>query len=232
MDVSERDRQHYFDRSLWSKLGELKLPGLCIPEEYGGKGYDPLTTVLAFEALGEGCEDGGLCFAISAHLFACCIPILFHGSEEQKNAYLPKLSNGTWIAGNAMTESNSGSDAYNLSTSATKSGGHYVLNGKKTFVSNGPVADVVVTYASTNAEKGFFGGITSFFLERGRDGFEMSKAIEKMGTRTCLTGEATFSNLKVNESALLGKEGGGGMIFNQSMEWERICLGAVHLGTM
>lgn len=86
-DIVTRDKNQFFDRSLWSKLGEIKLPGLCIPEEFGGRGLDPLTTVLALEAFGEGCEDGGLCFAVSAHMLACCVPIWLYGSNDQKQAF-------------------------------------------------------------------------------------------------------------------------------------------------
>lgn len=231
-NVQARDQNQFFDRSLWNKLGEIKLPGLCIPKEYGGRGFDPLTSVLALEAFGEGCEDGGLCFAVSAHLLACCVPIWLHGSEEQKSSILPKLCNGTWIAGNAMTEPHSGSDTYDLKTMAGKSGGQYILNGHKSYVSNGPVADVLVTYASTNAGKGFFGGISAFALNTKETGAQLSKSIDKMGVRTCQMGEVSFNDLKIPGDSILGQEGGGGIIFNQSMEWERICLGAIHLGTM
>lgn len=231
-DIAHRELTQTFDRNLWRKMGELNIPGLCIPTNYGGRGYDSLTTVLALEALGEGCEDGGLCFALGAHLFACLIPILNHGSEEQKTKYLPLLCDGTLIAGNAMTERDSGSDAYNLKTAARKEGKNFFLSGKKSFVSNGPVADILITYASTNADKGFFGGISAFMLDKTRDTFKMSPITEKMGVRTCQAGEVTFDNTQVTNDALLGKTGGGGMIFNQSMEWERICLGAIHLGAM
>lgn len=231
-DVAFRDRQQLFDRSLWAKLGDLKMQGLCIPEEYGGKGYDPLTTVLALEALGEGCEDGGLCFALGAHLFACCVPIWLYGSQEQKKKYLPKLCDGTWIAGNAMTEPSSGSDAYELNTTASMVEDAFELHGCKTYISNGPVADFLVTYACTDVQKGFFGGITAFLLDLSQYDVELTAAIDKMGVRTCQMGEAKFDKLKVNKDAVIGKPGAGGMIFNRSMEWERTCLGAIHLGAM
>lgn len=230
--IGQRNKEQFFDRQLWGKLGELKLPGLCIPEVYGGRGLDPLTTVLALEALGEGCEDGGLCFGISAHLLACCVPIWLHGSEEQKNTLLPRLCDGTWIAANAMTESQSGSDSFNLLTTATEKGDHFILDGHKNYISNGPVADILITYASTDSAKGFFGGISAFILDVKAYEVGLSGPIEKMGIRSCQMGEATFNNLKVPGNAVLGKIGGGGMIFNQSMEWERICLGAIHLGAM
>lgn len=231
-NIQERDKHQIFDRTLWNKLGALKIQGLCIPETYGGKGYDPLTTVLALEALGEGCEDGGMSFAIAAHLLACCVPIWKYGTEEQKKTYLPKLSNGTWIAANAMTEEQSGSDAYNLTTTAVKSGNNYILKGRKSFVSNGPVADVLVTYASTNKDKGFFGGISAFLLQKDKDIFHASSAVDKTGIRTCLSATVDFENLEVSKNSLIGQEGGGGPIFHRSMEWERICLGAIHLGAM
>lgn len=231
-NLVERENHQIFDRTLWEKAGQQRLQGLCIPEKYGGRGLDALTTVIALEAFGEGCEDGGLCFAIAAHLLACCVPIWKHGSEAQKTYYLPKLSNGHWVAANAMTERHSGSDAFDLKTTATYQKPNYLLDGCKTYVSNGPVADVIVTYASTNQSKGFYGGITSFLLDKEQHDFKASTSIDKMGVRTCQMGTITFDKLLISETAVLGREGGGGIIFNQSMDWERICLGAIHIGAM
>jgi len=236
-DLVERDKNQIFERSLWKLTGEQKLMGLCIPEQYGGKGYDPLTTVIALEAFAQGCEDGGLCFAIAAHLFASAVPIWAFGSEEQRQSYLPKLCDGSWIAANAMTESSSGSDAFDLATAATLKSSvveanQFELNGHKTYVTNGPNADVLLTYASTNKDKGFFGGISCFILNKTDHAFKVSTALDKVGVRTCHMSEVFYDRLTVNESALLGKVGAGGPIFNHSMEWERICLGAIHLGVM
>ena len=236
-DLVERDKNQQFDRDLWRIAGRHKLMGLCIPKQFGGRGLDPLTTVIALEAFGEGCEDGGLCFAIAAHLFAVVVPIWIFGSDQQHQRYLPNLCDGTWLAANAMTESTSGSDAFNLDTSAEATDGNgetsqFKLNGRKSYVSNAPNADVLLTYASTDRSKGFFGGLSSFILNRAEHNYKVSEPIDKMGVRTCQMGEVSFENLIVNHSELLGKVGGGGPIFNHSMEWERACLGAVHLGVM
>ena len=109
--VQERDQQHQFSRSLWEKCGDMGLQGLPVPTEYGGSGFDALTTAIALEALGYGCQDSGLNFSICAHLLACVIPVWKHGSEDQKREFLPRLCDGSLIAVNAMTETETGSDS-------------------------------------------------------------------------------------------------------------------------
>jgi alkylation response protein AidB-like acyl-CoA dehydrogenase len=219
-------------RTKWMTAGTLKIQGLCIPSEYGGRGLNAISTVLALEALGYGCEDNGFNFSVAAHLLACLMPIYLFGSEKQKQEFLPNLCNGKLIAANAMTEPSSGSDVYNLKTRALKEENVFRLNGFKNYVSNGPIADVLITYALTNPGKGFFGGISAFLINKKIHDYNVSAPVEKMGLVSCLMGEVHFEDLFVESSTLLGKEGGGAMIFNKSMEWERICLGALHLGTM
>src|SRR5712692_9177966 len=145
--VAERDRQQQFPRDLWLKCGEMGLQGLAIPEEYGGGGLDPLSTAIALEALGYGCHDSGLVFSICAHLLSCVVPVCKFGSEEQNHRYLPGLCNGTLIAVNAMSEPGSGSDAFSMSTKALPDGKGFRLNGRRTFASNGPVADLALVFA-------------------------------------------------------------------------------------
>src|SRR5688572_2129343 len=229
--AAERDRTESFPHDLWHKCGALRLQGLFVPEEYGGRGLDPLSATVALEALGYGCDDGGLSFAICAHLLACVVPIWKHGTEEQKRRYLPKLCDGTLIAGNAMTEANSGSDAFALTTRAEPEGDGFRINGSKNMVSNGPVADVFVTYAATDPGKGYHGGVTAFVLPRDTPGVRAGQSFEKMGLRSCPLGEVVFDNVYVPADAALGRAGTGGSIFAQSMEWERICLVAIHVGT-
>ncbi len=183
-------------------------------------------------SFGYGCEDGGLTFAICAHLPACVVPIWKHGSEEQKQRLLPELTSGRMIAVNAMTEPESGSDAFAIKTRAVRDGDHFVINGVKTFSSNGPVANIAVLYARTDPDKGYLGGVTAFLVEEGTPGFSKGQVFQKMSLRTCPIGELVFDNVRLPESAVLGTVGGGGPIFNQSMEWERTCLVAAHLGTM
>ncbi len=228
----ERDEAHTFPKEQWLKCGEMGLQGLPVPEAYGGAGVDALTTAIALEALGYGCEDGGLVFAVCAHLLACVVPIWKHGSEEQKRRYLPELTSGRMIAVNAMTEPESGSDAFGMKTRAVRDGDDFVVNGVKTFSSNGPVANIGVLYARTDPDKGYLGGVTAFLVEEGTPGFSRGQVFKKMGLRTCPIGELVFDNVRLPASAVLGTVGGGGPIFNQSMEWERTCLVAAHLGTM
>ncbi len=231
-NVVERDREQEFDRSLWEKCGEMGLQGLPVPEEYGGIGADPLTTALVLEAFGYGCRDGGLIFGICAHILACVVPIVKNGTDEQKRRFLPGLSDGSLIAVNGITEPGSGSDAFAMQTHAVAKNGGFVLNGTKTFSSNGPVADLGVIYAVTDPGKGYHGGITAFIVERDTPGFTAGQKFEKMGLRTCPIGELVLENVFVPEENIIGGLGAGGPIFAQSMDWERACLVASHVGTM
>ncbi len=231
-DVVERDAAKEFRRDLWLMCGEMGLQGLTVPEEYGGSNLDALTTTIALEALGYACEDSGLVFAICAHLLACVTPIWKHGTPEQKARYLPDLCSGKRIAVNAMTEPESGSDAFNMRTRARRDGDDFIINGVKIFSSNGPIADVAVVYASTDDTKGYMGGVTGFIVDKGTPGFKSGQAFDKSALRTCPIGELVFEDVRVPASAMIGKMGSGGPIFNQSMEWERTCLVAAHLGKM
>ncbi len=231
-NVIERDREQAFPKELWKKCGEMGLQGLPVPEEYGGNGFDPLTTAIALEALGYGCHDSGLVFSICAHLLACVIPIWKFGTEEQKQQYLPALSRGDLIAVNAMTEPGTGSDAFALRTRAEPDGEGYRINGSKTFGSNAPVADVALTFAMTDPEKGYHGGVTAFLVDTTTPGFRASPKFEKMGLRTSPIGEMSFEDVYVPADKILGGIGAGANIFTHSMDWERICLFATHVGTM
>jgi len=148
----ERDKDAIFNREGWNKCAAMGVQGMPMPQEYDGSGFDQLTTVGGLESLGYGCKDNGLLFSINAHMWTAQIPLLAFGNDDQKQRYLPKLINGEWIGGNAMTEPGSGSDAYSLRTSAEKKGDKYILNGSKTFVTNGPIADVVVVFADSMRE--------------------------------------------------------------------------------
>ncbi len=231
-DIIERDRAQEFPKDLWLKCGEMGLQGLPVPEEYGGAGLDGLSTAIALDALGYGCQDGGLSFSICAHLLACVIPIINHGTEEQKQKYLPLLSSGKLIAVNAMSEPGSGSDAYNMKTRAIKDGNGYRINGTKIWSTNGPVADLAILYAVTDPEKGYYGGTSVFLVEKETEGFSPGQKFEKMGLRTSPIGEIVLEDMWLPEEALLGGEGAGTSIFTQSMEWERVVIGAKHCGTM
>ena len=228
----ERDRAHGFDRALWRACGEMGLLGLPVPERYGGSGLDALSSAIALEAFGYGCHDGGLVFSVCAHLLSCVVPIMKFGSDAQKEKYLPGLCNGALIGVHAMTEPDSGSDAFALRTKAERDGDGYRISGTKTFISNGPVADVVIVFAMTDPAKGYHGGVTGFLVERDTPGFTAGKPFEKMGLRTSPIGELVFDRMYAPPESILGGVGAGSNIFNASMDWERICLFASHVGAM
>ncbi|MGH9369262.1 MAG: acyl-CoA dehydrogenase family protein, partial [Thermoanaerobaculia bacterium] len=215
----------------WKRCADLGLLGLPVSREYGGMGLDCLTTARALEALGNGCPDGGLGLTLGAHLLACSMPIELHGTAEQKQTYLPKLCSGEWIGANAITESEAGSDAFALKTRALKDGNDYVLGGEKTFVTNAPVADLFVVYASTRPEWGFL-GISAFLVERDTPGLLVGQPFEKCGLATSPMSSLYLDDCRVPDSHRLGAEGMGGSIFQASIGWERSCLFAFWLGTM
>jgi alkylation response protein AidB-like acyl-CoA dehydrogenase len=230
--VVERDREQRFSRELWRKCGEIGLQGLPVPEEYGGSGLDALSSAIALEAFGYGCHDGGLVFSLCAHLLSCVVPLWQYGNEEQKQRYLPGLCNGTLIGVHAMTEPGSGSDAFGLRTKAEPDDTGFRINGTKTFISNAPIADLVIVFAMTDSNKGYYGGVTAFLVENGTPGFVVSQKFEKMGLRTSPIGELVFEDVHVPAEAVLGGVGAGSTLFTRAMDWERICLFAGHIGTM
>lgn len=231
-NASERDQQQSFPRDLWMKCGEMGIQGLPVPEEYGGSGLDALSCAIALEALGYGCVDGGLVFSLCAHLLSCAVPIWRFGTREQKCGYLPLLCKGSMIGVHAMTEAGSGSDAFSLLTKATAVDGGFRIQGTKMFISNAPVADLVIVFAVTDPERGYYGGVTAFLVERGAPGFRCGQKFDKIGLRSAPLGELVFDDVFVPADAVLGTVGGGSTIFTHSMDWERICLFASHVGSM
>jgi alkylation response protein AidB-like acyl-CoA dehydrogenase len=227
----ERERSGTFSHENWRKCAKFGLHGLAIPEKYGGSDADILTTMLMMEGLGYSCADNGLIFAINAQMWSVQHPILTFGTEFQKEQYLPGLVCGEIIGAHGMTEPDSGSDAYSLRTRAERVDGGYVLNGTKMFVTNGPIADMAVVFATLDPQKGRW-GITTFIVEKGTPGFTMSKNMEKMGLRTSPLGELIFQDCFVSEENRLGAEGAGASVFNSSMEWERSCILASQVGAM
>lgn len=230
--IPERDREQAFPRALWLRCAELGLQGLPAPERFGGSDADPLTCAVALEALGYGCRDGGLVFSLAAHMLACVVPIVQHGSDAQRERYLPGLCDGSMIGAHAITEPGSGSDTFAMSTRAQRAEGGWRLNGTKTFISNGPVADVALVFAVTDADKGFHGGVTAFLVDKGLPGFRPGQAFEKMGLRTSPVGELVFDDAWVSDEAIVGTVGSGSSVFTTAMEWERTLLVAAHVGTI
>jgi alkylation response protein AidB-like acyl-CoA dehydrogenase len=227
----EQDRDEGFNWEGWKKCAAMGLHGLPIPQEYGGQGADILTTACALEALGYGCRDNGLIFSINAHMWSAEIPFLKFGTEVQKRRYLPKLVSGQWVGVHAMTEPMSGSDAFSLKSRAEREGDRYVINGSKTFITNAQIADVLIVFANLDPAKGA-SGITGFIVEKGTPGLTVSKKLHKMGLRTSPMAELALVDCEVPAENVLGKEGAGTAIFTASMEWERVCILASHLGAM
>jgi L-prolyl-PCP dehydrogenase len=215
----------------WRRSADFGLVGLSLPIEFGGGGFGALTTAHVVEAFGRHCSNGGLLFSASAHLFACAMPIFEYGDAALKQSLLPKLASGEFVGANAITESEAGSDVAALRTTAVRDGDDYVLNGVKSYVTNGPQADVILTYAATHAHRGFF-GLSAFVVEKDTPGFVAGKAFAKIGLHDAPTGQVYFENCRVPASRRLGEEGQGMAIFQASMAWERGCLFAAYLGAM
>lgn len=219
--AQERDEKAEFGWDVWKKMGEFDLLGLPFPEEYGGSGAGVLDTALAMEAFMYGGGDAGMNLSWGAHMIIGGVPIWQLGTEEQKNKYLPKLSSGEWISGLGLTEPNAGSDAGNVQTTAVKKGNSYILNGTKTFITNGPIGHQFIVLASTDKSKGH-AGISGFIVDADCPGFTIGKEMEKMGNRSSPTSELIFEDCEVPEENLLGSENEAFMqVALSTLEWER-----------
>jgi alkylation response protein AidB-like acyl-CoA dehydrogenase len=230
-DLIARDRDATFSRDAWTRCAEFGIQGLPFDEAHNGSGMDPLTAVLAMEALGYACRDGGLLFGLNAQMWSVQMPLHRYGTTEQKERYLARLNSGEIIGAHGMSEPDSGSDAFAMRTVAEKRGDSYVLNGAKTFVSNAPVADMFLVFASIDRSKGVL-GVTGFLVDKDTPGFRVGKKIDKMGLRTSPMAELIFEDCEIPESQRLGREGRGATVFNDSMEWERACIMSPCLGAM
>ena len=220
-----------FDPELWKELGHFGALGLTVSSDWGGLGLSALDAALVLERLAYASTDLGILFAASAHMFACAMPILRFGSTAQKEHWLPKIARGEFVAANAISEAEAGSDAFALKARAERVGDAYVLNGLKTYVSNGPTADVFVVYACTQPEDGYL-GISAFLVARGTRGITVGTPFEKTGLHGAETASVSFQDCRVPKDTLLGREGNGGSIFRDSMLWERACLFAIYVGAM
>lgn len=230
-NMIERDAEQAFSHDGWKKCAAFGVQGMPAPKQYGGSGSDPITTIAVMEGLGYGGSDQGLLFSINAHMWTCSIPLLEYGSANQKEKYLPGLCDGSLIGANGASEPNAGSDIFSMQTRVTKDGDDYVLNGRKAFVTNAPIADLFAVYGTLDPQLGA-AGICGFIIERKTPGLSIGERKDKMGLRTALMAEIAFENCRVPATALLGREGRGVEVFNCSMAWERACILATCLGTM
>lgn len=227
----ERDHAATFAVAEWKACGEQGLLGLPVPREYGGLGQGCLTTARIMEALGEFTSDKGLLFSAAAHMFACIVPIWRYAAEDGRKRWLPKLCAGEWIGANAATEADAGSDIFAMRTLATRRGDQYVLCGEKSFVSNGPVADVFVVYAVTDKSLGAL-GLSAFIVPRTTPGLKVGRRLSTIGLRTSPISTLALDDCAVPSCHLLGEEGSGKAVFETSMTWERLCLFGIWLGFM
>jgi alkylation response protein AidB-like acyl-CoA dehydrogenase len=230
-DVIAADEASTFNRDAWRRCAEFGVLGMPVPEEHGGLGLGLTSLLAVMEGLGYGTRDQGLLFSLNAHLWTNSIPILLYGTDAQKAAYLPKLCDGTLVGANAASEPEAGSDIFSMRTRALRDGDSYVLNGTKMFVTNAPVADLFVAYATIDPGLGAM-GITAFIIERNTPGLTITRELHKMGLRTSPMAEVVFEDCRVPLTSRLGREGRGVEVFECSMEWERGCILASCLGVM
>jgi alkylation response protein AidB-like acyl-CoA dehydrogenase len=227
--AEEADWKGEFSWEAWRRMGAFGLLGLTYPEEFGGSGADVVTACLAGEAVAQGGAEGGLCLAWGAHTYLCGDTILKHGTEEQKRKYVPKIASGEWVGAMGLTEPGAGSDAVSIRTTAVRKGDSYVLNGTKMFITNGPIADVMVILAVTDKEKKG-AGISALVVEKNAPGFSVGRALKKMGVKASTTGELVFEDCLVPAQNILRREGDGFLIALGTVEWDRSTLLAPALG--
>lgn len=218
-------------RNLWATAGALGLTGLCLPTELGGGGLGALDTALCLEAFCDGGGDAGFAFGMAAHLLACGIVVDEHAQSAVRAELIPGLAAGTTIAANAITEHGAGSDISRISTTATASREDFVLNGTKSWVSNAPLADVVICYASTSPGAGYL-GISAFAVPSDLPGVHVGEPLTKLGLDGCAAAPVDFVDCHVPRRYLLGTQNKGSSVFARSMTWERACLPALYLGVM
>ena len=230
-DLVKREDAGEFPREAWQACARFGVQGLPVPAGLGGAGADVVTTALVMEALGYGCRDNGLLFSLNAQMWSIELPLVAFGTPAQQRAYLPGMVSGEVIGAHAMTEPGSGSDALHMSTRAERRGEHYLLKGTKQYITNAPVADVLLVYAADPGRPGL-PGLSAFLVDAGTPGLVVSGSFEKMGLRTSPMGEVTLQDCLVPAGSRLGPEGAGMAIFNSSMEWERSCLFASVAGAM
>jgi alkylation response protein AidB-like acyl-CoA dehydrogenase len=226
-----RDESGTFSRDSWKLLCAADLFRLPFPQEVGGLEQDLLTTMYVLEGLGESCRDAGLNFSASTHLVSVGVPLRRFGSARLQQRYLPGVCSGDTIGAHAITEPEGGSDIMRMRTTAIADGEDFVLNGSKAFVSNGPIADLIVVYARTG-ELSSPSGLTAFLVERDTPGLAIGAPIAKMGLRTSPLCELFLDDVRVPRRNVIGSPGAGFLIFDHVMKWEILCSFIINVGEM
>ena len=227
--AEEIDRSNEFPRDLWPILGAQGLLGITVPEVHGGAALGYLAHVIAMEEISRASASVGLSYG--AHSNLCINQIVLNGTEAQQATYLPRLVSGEHVGALAMSEPLAGSDVVSMQMRAERRGDHYLLNGNKMWITNGPDADVLVVYAKTDlaaCER----GISAFIVEKAMPGFSTAQKLDKLGMRGSSTCELVFRDCKVPVGNLLGRENGGVRVLMRGLDYERIVLAAGPLGIM
>ncbi|MBC7201279.1 MAG: isovaleryl-CoA dehydrogenase [Pseudomonas balearica] len=227
--AAEIDATNTFPMDMWKKFGEMGLLGVTVPEEYGGAGLGYLAHVVAMEEISRASASVALSYG--AHSNLCVNQINRNGSEAQKQKYLPGLISGEHVGALAMSEPNAGSDVVSMKLRAEKRGDRYVLNGSKTWITNGPDANTYVIYAKTDLDKGPH-GITAFIVERDWKGFSRGNKFDKLGMRGSNTCELFFDDVEVPEENVLGQLNGGVRVLMSGLDYERVVLAGGPTGIM
>lgn len=225
--AAEVDRNHRFPEETFKELGELGVLGIPVPADYGGAGGDYRGYVVALEEVGRACGSTGLSYM--AHLSLGTMPIYWFGTDEQKRKYLPNLSTGKWLGCWALTEPGTGSDAAAQETTARLDGDHWVLNGRKQFITNASVAETAIIMAMTDKSLGAR-GISAFIVEKNTPGYQISKVERKLGTRGSPTCSVTLEDCRIPKGNILGKVGEGYKQALMTLEGGRLGGSALIIG--